>query len=39
MTNPVDIAKKKRKFNKAWLHEHVNDPYVQEAQRRAWTGP
>ena len=36
MTTPLNPAKKKRKFNKAWLHEHVNDPYVQEAQRRGY---
>jgi hypothetical protein len=26
------------KINKAWLHDHLNDPYVKQAQRRA-TGP
>ncbi|MDR1529943.1 MAG: RlmE family RNA methyltransferase [Burkholderiales bacterium] len=24
---------KKHRFGKAWMHEHVNDPYVKEAQR------
>src|SRR5260221_7271712 len=36
MTDSPNPAKKKRKFNKAWMHEHVNDPYVQEAQRRGY---
>lgn len=27
---------KKHHFGKAWMHEHVNDPYVQEAQRRGF---
>ena len=36
MTNPLPPAKKKRKLVKAWMHEHVNDPYVQEAQRRGY---
>src|SRR4030095_10000035 len=36
MTDASSPGKKKRKFNKAWLHEHVNDPYVQEAQRRGY---
>ena len=33
---PLNPAKKKHKFVKAWMHEHVNDPYVQEAQRRGY---
>ena len=24
---------KKHRFGKAWMHDHVNDPYVKEAQR------
>src|SRR4030095_2001363 len=36
MTDASSPGKKKRKFNKAWIHEHVNDPYVQEAQRRGY---
>ncbi len=36
MTNPLAPAKKKRKLGKAWMHEHVTDPYVQEAQRRGY---
>ncbi|RYF07711.1 MAG: RlmE family RNA methyltransferase [Comamonadaceae bacterium] len=26
-------SKKGKKVNKAWLHEHINDPYVKQAQR------
>ena len=36
MPNPLNPAKKKHKFGKSWMHEHVNDPYVQEAQRRGY---
>jgi len=27
---------KKHKIGKAWMQEHVNDPYVKEAQRRGY---
>jgi 23S rRNA (uridine2552-2'-O)-methyltransferase len=27
------LEKRKNRFNKAWMHEHVNDRYVQEAKR------
>ncbi|MFN4148893.1 MAG: SAM-dependent methyltransferase, partial [Rhodocyclaceae bacterium] len=27
---------KQKKKSKAWMHEHVNDPYVQRAQREGW---
>jgi 23S rRNA (uridine2552-2'-O)-methyltransferase len=27
---------KKHRFNKAWMHEHVNDPYVREAQVKGY---
>ncbi|MBP9712508.1 MAG: RlmE family RNA methyltransferase [Sterolibacterium sp.] len=27
---------KKHKTNKAWMHEHVNDPYVQRAKAEGW---
>jgi len=27
---------KKHRFGKAWMHEHVSDPYVIEAQRRGY---
>ena len=36
MPNPLNPARKKHKFTKAWMHEHLNDPYVQEAQRRGF---
>jgi 23S rRNA (uridine2552-2'-O)-methyltransferase len=35
MAAPSSPAKK-HKFGKAWMHEHLNDPYVQEAQRRGY---
>ncbi|MCX8017738.1 MAG: RlmE family RNA methyltransferase [Rhodocyclaceae bacterium] len=27
---------RQKKKSKAWLHEHVNDPYVQQAQKEGW---
>src|SRR5215831_9223463 len=27
---------KKHRFGKAWMHEHVTDPYVIEAQKRGY---
>lgn len=33
---PLNSSGKKHRFGKAWMHEHVNDPYVQEAQRRGF---
>lgn len=27
---------KQKKKSKAWMHEHVNDPYVQQAQKEGW---
>ncbi len=27
---------KQKKKSKAWLHEHVNDPYVQRAKKEGW---
>jgi 23S rRNA (uridine2552-2'-O)-methyltransferase len=27
---------KKNKTSKAWIHEHINDPYVQRAQVEGW---
>jgi 23S rRNA (uridine2552-2'-O)-methyltransferase len=27
---------KQKKKSKAWMHEHVNDPYVQQAQKAGW---
>ena len=29
----LNTSGKKHSFSKAWMHEHVNDPYVQEAKR------
>jgi 23S rRNA (uridine2552-2'-O)-methyltransferase len=34
--NPLNPGRKKHRHNKAWMHEHVHDPYVQEAQRRGY---
>jgi len=36
MAGPLNPTKKKHRFDKAWMHEHVNDPYVQEAKRRGY---
>ncbi len=33
---PLNTIGKKHRFGKAWMHEHVNDPYVKEAQRRGF---
>jgi 23S rRNA (uridine2552-2'-O)-methyltransferase len=33
---PLNPTGKKHRFGKAWMHEHVTDPYVQEAQRRGY---
>ena len=27
---------KSKKLNKAWLHDHVNDPYVNLAQKEGY---
>jgi 23S rRNA (uridine2552-2'-O)-methyltransferase len=27
---------KQKKKSKMWMHEHVNDPYVQQAQKEGW---
>src|SRR5438128_8857150 len=32
-TKPLNPTGKKHKFGKAWMHEHVSDHWVQEAQR------
>jgi 23S rRNA (uridine2552-2'-O)-methyltransferase len=32
----VSDKAKHNKFNKAWIHEHVNDPYVQRARAEGW---
>jgi 23S rRNA (uridine2552-2'-O)-methyltransferase len=36
MPGPPNPTRKKHKFVKAWMHEHVNDLYVKEAQRRGY---
>jgi 23S rRNA (uridine2552-2'-O)-methyltransferase len=32
----VSWTTKQKKKSKAWMHEHVNDPYVQQAQKEGW---
>jgi hypothetical protein len=29
MPTPLNPTRKKHRFGKAWMHEHVNDPYVK----------
>jgi len=36
MTRPLNPTGKKHRFDKAWMHDHVNDHYVQEAKRRGY---
>ena len=36
MPGPLNPSKKKHKVVKAWMQEHVNDPYVKEATRRGY---
>lgn len=36
MNGPLNPSRKKHRFGKAWMHEHVTDPYVREAQRRGY---
>ena len=36
MPSPLNRARKKHRFNKAWMNDHVHDHYVQEAQRRGY---
>lgn len=36
MTPPLNPLRKKHRFSKAWMHEHVTDPYVREASRRGY---
>jgi 23S rRNA (uridine2552-2'-O)-methyltransferase len=33
MSSPLNPTRKKHRFGKAWMHEHVSDVYVREAQR------
>jgi 23S rRNA (uridine2552-2'-O)-methyltransferase len=35
-TSPLNPAGRKHRFGKAWMHEHVTDPYVREATRRGY---
>ena len=35
-SKPLNPAGRKHRFGKAWMHEHVSDPYVIEAQRRGY---
>lgn len=34
--NTTTKTKAKKKLNKAWLHDHINDPYVKLAQREGY---
>lgn len=36
MTSPLNPSGKKHRFGKAWMHEHLSDPYVREATRRGY---
>ena len=36
MIKPLNPTTKKNKFVKAWMAEHVNDPWVKEATRRGY---
>jgi len=36
MPSPLNPTRKKHRFGKAWMYEHVNDPYVKEANRRGY---
>jgi 23S rRNA (uridine2552-2'-O)-methyltransferase len=36
MPSPLNRTGRKHRFGKAWMHEHVTDPYVQLAQRRGY---
>ena len=33
LTSPLNPGRRKHRFGKAWMHEHVTDHWVQEAQR------
>ena len=33
MTSPLNPGRRKHRFGKAWMHEHLTDPYVREATR------
>jgi len=36
MPSPKSVDKKKNRFNKAWMHEHVTDHWVHEARARGY---
>ena len=36
MPSPLNRARKKHRFNKAWMQEHLNDPYVKAAQAHGY---
>jgi len=36
MPSPLNPKRKKHRFGKAWMHEHLSDPYVKEATRRGY---
>jgi 23S rRNA (uridine2552-2'-O)-methyltransferase len=36
MTTPKKSDKPGKKVNKAWLHDHINDPYVKQATREGY---
>jgi 23S rRNA (uridine2552-2'-O)-methyltransferase len=36
VAGPLNPSKKKHRFGKAWMQEHVNDHWVQEAKRRGY---
>src|SRR6187402_2472206 len=36
MTTPTKSDKPGKKVNKAWLHDHINDPYVKLATREGY---
>ena len=36
MPSPLNSKRKKHRFGKAWMHEHLSDPYVKEATRRGY---
>jgi 23S rRNA (uridine2552-2'-O)-methyltransferase len=36
MKSPLNRTGKKHRFGKAWMHEHVTDPYVRAAQQHGY---
>lgn len=36
MTSPLNRQGRKHRFGKAWMREHLTDPYVREATRRGY---